>query len=151
MAGWPNLFDAADMAETGRHDLDRIRVADCMHHGIISCDSAAPLTEVAATMCVHRVHAVVVSHDGHPGIVSDTDLIAAADRSQDLTALEIAATEWVAVSAERSLSDAARLMTEHAVTHLIVVDPRNGHPTGVISTTDLMSAIAAPAGVGSRA
>jgi CBS domain-containing protein len=128
------------MLETPPLDLDRIRVGDCMHHGIVSCDAAATLAEVAATMCAHRVHALAVA-GSELGIVSDADVVAAADRAQDCTAGEIAATEWLAISAARSLRDAARMMTEHGVTHLLVRDSRNGHLTGVISTTDIMYAI----------
>jgi CBS domain-containing protein len=111
-----------------------------MHHGIVSCDAAATLAEVAATMCAHRVHALAVA-GSESGIVSDSDVIAAAGRAQDCTAGEIAATEWLSISAARSLLDAARMMTEHGVTHLLVRDSRNAHLTGVISTTDIMCAI----------
>jgi CBS domain-containing protein len=130
------------MLDTPPLDLDRIRVGECMHHGIVSCDAAASLAEVAATMCAHRVHALaVVGHES--GIVSDSDVIAAADRAQECTAGEIAGTEWLAISAARSLRDAARMMTEHGVTHLLVRDAGNGHLTGVIATTDIMCAMAA--------
>ncbi len=111
------------MLQTPPFDLDRIRVGDCMHHGIVSCDAAAPLSEVAATMCTHRVHALAVLGDGRPAaIVSDADLMAAIDRDGEYTAGDIAATEWLAISSGRSLQDAARLMTEHGVTHLLVRD-----------------------------
>ncbi len=134
------------MLETGSRDLDRVRVRDCMHHGIVSCDPAATLAEVATTMCAHRVHAIAIAGNGHTsGIISDSDLMAAAGRA-DLTAREIAATEWLAISSERSLADASRMMTEHGVTHLLVRDARNGHLTGVISTSDIVCAIAAAAG-----
>ena len=116
-----------------------------MHHGIVSCDAAAPLAEVAATMCAHRVHALAVAGGGRSGIISDADLVAAAERPEDCTAGEIAGTESLAISAERSLRDAARLMTERGVTHLLVRDARNGHLTGVISSTDIMCAMAGAA------
>ncbi len=117
-----------------------------MHHGIVSCDPAATLAEVAAVMCSHRVHAVAIAPYGrHAGIISDGDLIAAADRP-DCTAGEIAATEWLAISSQRSLRDASRVMTEHGITHLLVRDARNGHLTGVISTIDIVCAIATSAG-----
>lgn len=139
------------MLQTPPFDLDRIRVGDCMHHGIVSCDAAASLTEVAATMCAHRVHALAVVGDGRPAaIVSDADLMAAIDRDGEYTAGDIAATEWLAISAGRSLQDAARLMTEHGVTHLVVRDARNGHLTGIISTTDIMCALGAAVSVGEQ-
>jgi len=131
------------MAETRRVDLDRIRVGDCMHHGIVSCDEAAPLAEVAAAMCAHQVHAVTVAGDRRrAGIVSDVDVIAAAARPADCTAGEIAASDAPAISAGRSLRDAARLMTEHGVSHLLVRHAGTGHLIGVLSSTDIMRAMA---------
>jgi CBS domain-containing protein len=117
-----------------------------MHHGIVSCDAAATIAEVAATMCAHRVHALAVAGGGRrSAIVSDSDLIAAVERTADCTAGEIAGTGSLTVSADRSLGDAARLMTDHGVTHLLVRDARNGHLTGVISTTDIVCAMAGAA------
>ena len=43
-------------------DLRQVRVGDCMHHGILSCDRSAPLDEVAAIMAKHRVHAVAITN-----------------------------------------------------------------------------------------
>jgi CBS domain-containing protein len=134
------LADAGPMLDTPPLDLDRIRVADCMHHGIVSCDAAASLAEVAATMCAHRVHALAVA-GRESGIVSDADVIAAVNQAPTCTAGEIAATEWLSISAARSLQDAARMMTEHGVTHLLVRDARTAHVTGVISSTDIMCAM----------
>ncbi len=137
------------MLQIPSFDLDRIRVGDCMHHGIVSCDATAPLTEVAATMCSHGVHALAVVGDGRPAsVISDADLIAAIDHDEEYTAGDVAATEWLAISAGRSLQDAARLMTEHGVTHLLVRDARNGHLTGIISTTDIMCALGAALSIG---
>jgi predicted transcriptional regulator len=131
------------MAETRRADLDRIRVGDCMHHGIVSCDADAPLVEVAAAMCANRVHAVAVAGDRRrTGVISDVDVIAAAAESGERTAGEMAAEDAPAIAAGRSLRDAARLMTEHGVSHLLVRAAGTGHLTGVISSTDIMGAIA---------
>ena len=43
-------------------DLRQVRVGDCMHHGILSCDRSAPLDEVAAIMAKYRVHAVAITN-----------------------------------------------------------------------------------------
>ncbi len=113
-----------------------------MRQRIVSCDAAAPLAEVVATMCAHRVHAVVVERDGRrSGLVSDADVIAAAERGENCPAGEMASAECVAISAGRSLQEAARLMVERGVAHLLVRDATNGHVRGVISTTDIMCAM----------
>ena len=123
-----------------------------MHHGIVSCDAAAPLSEVAATMCAHGVHALRVVGDGRPAaIITDADLLAAVERDAEGTAGDVAATAGLTISAGRSLLDASRLMTEHGVTHLLVRHARNGHVIGIISTTDITCALGAAVSVGSRA
>ena len=111
-----------------------------MHHGILSCDAGAPLDEVAAIMAKHRVHAVAVTNgDGQRvlAIVSDIDVVGAAAGNEAATAIEVAATEPLAVPASESVEQAARLMSEHGVSHLVVLDAQNGHPAGVLSTLDV--------------
>jgi CBS domain-containing protein len=115
-----------------------------MRQGIFSCAAGAPLSEVVGMMAKHRVHAVAVTDGpgGRPvGVVSDLDVIAALLAGLQTTALQ-AATEPLTVSGEASLRRASQLMTEHGVSHLVVVDSASGYPVGVISTTDLVGAYA---------
>ncbi len=120
--------------------LDHVHVHDAMHHGILSCAADAPLGEVAGIMARHRVHAVAVA-DGEganpAGVVSDLDVVAAIASGAEPSALEAAATEPLAVSADESLHRAAQLMAEHGVSHLVVLDAATGHPIGILSTLDL--------------
>jgi CBS domain-containing protein len=125
--------------------LAHIRVRDCMHHGLLTCACDAPLGEVAALMAKHRVHAVALkAPDGSRpvGFVSDLDIAAAAASGEQPSALEAAASQSVTVSADESLHRAAQLMSEHGVSHLIVVDAASGYPAGVLSTLDVASAYA---------
>jgi CBS domain-containing protein len=126
-------------------DLEHIRVRDAMHHGILSCTGDAPLGEVAGIMAKHHVHAVAIANgDGtRPlGIVSDLDVVAAAASGEDPSALQAAATEPLAVSADERLPRAAQLMAEHGVSHLVVLDAASGHPIGVLSTIDIATVYA---------
>jgi CBS domain-containing protein len=120
--------------------LEHVRVRDCMHHGILSCDADAPLDEVAATMARHRVHAVAVTN-GNGGrviaVVSDLDVITATANGSQPTAREMAATEPLTVSANSPVRQAAQLMAEHGVSHLVVRDPASGQPIGILSTLDV--------------
>jgi CBS domain-containing protein len=108
---------------------DRVRVGDCMHAGIVSCATDAPLSEVARIMGDHRVHAVAVADlvHGRPygiwRLVSHMDVVAAIATGEDVLAHEVAATEAQTISADDPLERAAQLMSEHAVSHLVVVDP----------------------------
>jgi CBS domain-containing protein len=129
---------------SGANTLDQVRIKDCLHHEILSCDPEAPIAELASIMSQHRVHALVLTHQsGRPAeIVSDNDVIAAAATGDGFTARDIAGTKAVSASSDSSLRDAARLMTEHGVSHLIARDPASGRPVGVLSTTDILAAYA---------
>ena len=126
--------------------LDHVRVRDAMHPGTFSCSAAAPLRDVVAIMAHYRVHALVVlDTDGHGaiGVVSDRDVLAAVcggDMNQ--TAGDAAATAPVTISGDERLDRAARLMAEHDVAHLVVLDHAHGHPTGMLSTLDIAAVIA---------
>lgn len=120
--------------------LTHVRVLDCMHPGIFSCSGDAPLGEVAGIMATHRVHAVAVTNGDSERIVavaSDLDVIAAAASGKEPTAGQIAATEPLAISANAPIQNAAQMMTEHGVAHLVVLDAAGGYPVGILSTLDL--------------
>ena len=132
--------------------LSRLRVADAMHPGLISCPPEAPLRTVARMMATYRVHTILVtSHgeealpDGRPwGIVSDAELLSAARAGNvdEQSAGSHAVTPAVTVAIGEQLARAAELMDEHGVSHLIVVEPRSGRPIGVLSTLDIARALA---------
>ena len=121
-----------------------------MHWGLVSCPSDASLEAVATLMSEERVHCVVVLDDPSDarslwGVVSDLDLVAAAtvrglgEQKAGGTAMRPAVT----ISPAEPLEHAAQLMTRHAVAHLVVVDPVERRPVGVLSTLDLAGALAA--------
>ena len=125
-------------------------VADVMRPGMLSCDAAAPIAEVADTMATHRLHAVVVAGirtdavhgEGLVwGLISDLDLARAAGGNLERrVAAEIARTEAVTTEAGTPLPEAARLMAEHGTSHLIVI--RGARPIGMVSGLDVAAAIA---------
>jgi CBS domain-containing protein len=153
-----NTVTAAAMGANPRHlrvmtdaniqstSLSRIRVRDCMHHGVLSCSPNDPLRDVAAIMANHRVHAVLVSdrEGGRPlGVISDLDVADAAARGEEQrTAGETTTREPLTIPADALVRDAARLMSEHGVSHLVVVDSASGYPAGVISTLDVATIFA---------
>ena len=126
--------------------LGKVRVRDCMHAGVMTCAPDDSIRSVAATMANYRVHAVVVAKPNSTrplGIVSDLDMVsAAAVGDADITALQAAATEPLTISADESLERAAKAMSEHAVSHLVVVDAAGGYPLGVLSTLDIAAVCA---------
>jgi CBS domain-containing protein len=135
--------------ETLHPRISALFVADAMHRGVFTCEREARLSEVAATMARELVHCIVVESGsgeaGPPwGIVSDLDLVAAAT-VRDLdhqSAGGSAATPVVTVAPNETLERAAQLMTEHNTAHLIVVDPNQRRPLGVLSTLDIAASLA---------
>jgi CBS domain-containing protein len=127
---------------------DELLVADAMHPGVIFCAPESPLRHAARLMAKHRVHAIVVLGDdeegGLWGVVSDVDLVDAVARNDlsGCTAGGVARTPLVTIAREQTVASAALLMSEHGVTHLLVV-ASGDRPIGVISTLDLARAAAA--------
>ena len=129
-----------------------LRAIDVMHPGMISCPGDAPLRTVARMMASYRVHAIIVHAEEDEelaggdswGVVSDTDLVRAALNGgfDETTARQIAATPAVTVTTVDPLTRAMQLMTEHEVTHVIVVERHSGRPIGVLSTLDCARALA---------
>lgn len=125
--------------------LAHVRVRDCMHAGVFTCSPNDPLRHVASVMANHKVHAVVMTSGGGDrpiGVVSDLDVVTALAAGADGTAAGAAATEPVTVSSHEPLLGAAQLMSEHGVSHLVVVDGASGYPLGVLSTLDVAAVYA---------
>ncbi len=137
-------------------DPTRLAVADVMHVGVVDCPPQTPMREVARVMAERGIHCVVVdglargAHRSEQlvwGIVSDLDLMAAASAEQlDRDAGELAATEPATISAGEDLACAARIMSEHDCSHLIVTDAASRRPVGVISSIDIARALTGVAG-----
>ena len=116
-----------------------------MHAGVLTCAGDDSLQDVATIMAKHRVHAVVITAPdvARPvGVVSDLDVVAGLATGADLTARQAAATESLTVSGDELLWAAAQLMSEHGVSHLVVVDGAGGYPIGVLSTLDIATVYA---------
>jgi len=114
-------------------------VADVMHGPVITCSPETPIQLVAQTMADEHVHAIVVTGiEGTAwGVLTALDIAAAAaTEGTDYVAREVAATEPVTISVFMSLSEAARVMVEHQVNHVLVTDS-GGRPVGVVSTGDV--------------
>src|SRR5689334_1903517 len=108
-----------------------VHVRDAMHVGILSCDRETPLRALARDMAERDVYAVaVVGGERTWGIISAVDVVAAIASGIEQTAGEAAAAWVVTVSADDRLDWAARLMAEHELDHMIVIDPASGQPTG---------------------
>jgi CBS domain-containing protein len=126
--------------------LQRTRVRDAMHTGILTTDPGTPVRVVARLMAEQRVHAVAVADPDYASrpwaVVTDLDVAAAAAEDTDETAGQAAKHDVMTVSAAEPLSWAAHQMVEHGISHLLVIEPETGHPCGIISTLDVAAAYA---------
>jgi len=127
--------------------LEHARVADAMHHGILSCASDATLRDAARTMAQHHVHMIVVTdaRDGAPlGCVSDTALLRLllAPDGGARTLGEVADRNFDRVASNEPLASAAALMRDEGTAHLLVQDEHTGRPVGVLSTLDVAGVLA---------
>lgn len=123
--------------------FEHARVGDAMRPGVLTCDRATPLVTVARRMASEHVHAIVVLADGDGPeprpfrVVTDTDVLRAAERIDDLTAGQAATAAVLETNPDEPLSEAAHRMARQGLTHMLVVDPRTGRPEAVLSTLDI--------------
>lgn len=123
-----------------------------MHQGMISIDPRCTLVDAAAEMARNRVHCVIIDglmQDATAEqrlvwtILSDVDLMrAVATGRLDVLAGDLALSELVTIAPSATVEYAAQLMGEHEVTHLVVVEPGSGQPSGVVSSLDIAGLLA---------
>ena len=124
------------------------KVRDLMTPGAIGVDYHQSIAEAARTMRDWGVGAVLVTKDEvvH-GLVTDRDLVVRAlaeSRGPDEPVGPLSSGDLVGVSADEDSEVAARLMRQHAVRRLPVID--HGQIAGMVSLGDLALA-AEPASV----
>ncbi len=81
----------------------------------------------------------IVESEGLLGVITDRDIairVVAEGRGPDTTVGEIASQDVVTVGPEQSLEDAARLMAEHQLRRLPVVE-EDGRLVGILAQADI--------------
>ncbi|MCZ7683317.1 MAG: CBS domain-containing protein [Sandaracinaceae bacterium] len=101
---------------------------------------SATLAEAARVMRQEDIGDVLVVDDGKPcGIVTDRDIVVrgiAAGKDPGQTAVkDIASKDVVTLGPDDSIDEAIRLMREHAVRRIPVME--SGKPVGIVSLGDL--------------
>jgi CBS domain-containing protein len=128
-------------------ELTQLRVEDVMHRGLVTCGPETPLRTVARILAAHRIHAVVVAeqhaHAAHDvwGVLSDLELVAQLARDGAATAGAVATQPPCVVVPDEKVASATRLMATLGVSHVLVVDPVDRRPIGVVSTLDVADAL----------
>ena len=125
------------------------KVSDAMRVGVITCRPETKLSDVASMMVGYDAHSIIVDmpgDDGHRwGIVTSLDIARHARKAgklDEITAGDIATTDVITIPSSESLQQAAELMSEHGISHLIAVQPDTGRPAGVISARTITAAVA---------
>jgi CBS domain-containing protein len=118
-------------------------VRDVMTTDIISCPSAASVTDAARHMRDRDIGDVLVVDDGAVrGIVTDRDIVVrcVADAGDVSTSRigDIVSTDLKTVSSDAPIAEAAKIMRDNALRRLPVVD--EGNAVGIVSLGDLAEA-----------
>jgi CBS domain-containing protein len=115
------------------------KVRDLMTPGPIGVDYHQSIGDAARTMRDWGVGAVLVVHDqALRGLVTDRDLVVRAvaeSKGPNEPVGPLSSGDLIGVDADADASHAARLMREHAVRRLPVID--EGEVAGVVSLGDL--------------
>jgi CBS domain-containing protein len=146
----PDYYTRLAIMEAAAAEGRQLRVRDLMSFEPVTVRDNAPLTVADRLMGEHNVSGLpVVDRAGVlVGVLSRTDVMAAASgpHSAAWQGISVAATmtaPGLTVEADVALVDAAARMEEHRVHRLVVVEPAGGYPIGILSTTDLVRAVAA--------
>jgi CBS domain-containing protein len=124
--------------------LDRNAVWQVMHRGIVVCRATAPVPEIAAMLIERRTHTVMVAAATGWAFVTDMDVVGAVARGElSRTGSDLAPTDaHPLIGANETLDVVAGLVTSGPLGHVVVIDDV-GRPAGVVSTLDIVGAIAA--------
>ena len=126
-----------------------MRAQDLMSHPAVTCHVNDPLSIAAHLMWEHDCGAIpVVRDDGQlAGIVTDRDLCMAAltqgRRLDEILVNAVMATHVVTALPDQTVDEVVRLMAEHQVRRLPVIDAEH-KPVGVVSINDLAIESAQP-------
>jgi CBS domain-containing protein len=142
-------------------------VRDVMTTDVVTVDRITPYKEVVGLMADHRISAVPVLVMGRyvAGVVSEDDLLTARDKAArqaqtgktghlpwprhqgkqhpKLTAGEIMSSPAVTIHPDAPIPRAARLLHDHRIKRLPVVDP-DGKLIGIVSRRDLLRVFLRP-------
>jgi nucleotide-binding universal stress UspA family protein/predicted transcriptional regulator len=126
-------------------DSDRSHVGHWMTANPVTAAPEEKLSIIEGRMRQGDFRSMAVVDDGRlVGIISDRDLRTHTGRHEALDVKAAMAEPVITVTAETSVQEAARLLHEHKIGALPVVE--GGRLIGVISTTDILAAFVSEAG-----
>lgn len=122
-----------------------MQVAEIMTEASVTDTAGDTLRAAAATMWSQQTGSlVVVEPEGMVGIITERDVLKAVARGADVdvvTVGEVMTSEVVTCPPDMPVRDAARLMAQHWIRHLPVLE--DGRVAGVVSQRDVVGVFAA--------
>lgn len=120
-----------------------MKVSEVMHEGVITAQVADSIRNVARLMKENDIGAVpIFENDSPAGFVTDRDIVIACAEEGSSLDDEISTAmspEMIAVSPDKDLTEAARIMEERQISRLLVID--NNRPVGIITLQDLTASL----------
>ncbi len=132
------------LPEKGEEPKFRLKVSEIMNRNLITVTPQDTVFKVAQLMSEHNIGSVVVMEKGVlRGIVTERDLISRyiakkdGRKPEEVKVEEVMTKEPVIVRDNIDIDEAARIMVEHNVRRLIVVNS-NKKVVGIISSRDIL-------------
>lgn len=127
--------------------MGQVTVRDWMHQGVMTCHPDTPVDEVAETLNVKDISALVVVDGAGDaiGVISRTDLVNGRfiqpylKHWRGMTAEHLMSKPVISVAPDTEIEKAVEMLHEKRIHRLVVVEATAGHarPVGILSVTDL--------------
>lgn len=129
----------------GRRTLAVVRVDEIMTQPAVTDATGVSLARVAELMWRQQTGSIVIVEDRRVvGIITERDVLRAVAAGKDPASVvvgDVMTTDIVTTTPDTPLRDAARIMAQHWIRHLPVVE--NGELAGMISQRDITGVFAA--------
>jgi CBS domain-containing protein len=127
--------------------MSQVTARDWMHQGVITCRPDTPVDEVAETMEMKDISALVVIDGAGDviGVISRTDLVNARfvqpylKHWRGMTAEHLMSQPVISVAPDTDIKVAVEMLREKRIHRLVVVETVGSHrrAVGILSVTDL--------------
>lgn len=127
--------------------MSQVKARDWMHQGVITCRPDTPVDEVAETMDMKDISALVVVDGAGDaiGVISRTDLVNARfvqpylKHWRGMTAEHLMSQPVISVAPDTDIKTAVEMLHQRRIHRLVVVETVGNHsrPVGILSVTDL--------------
>lgn len=119
-----------------------MNIGELISRSVLSLGPVSTLRDAAGAMIERRVgSAVILTDDGHPGIITERDLMRAVADKVDLDSTPVdnyMTADAILASPEWNVIEASDRMKEGGFRHLIVMD-ETGNIAGILSMRDLIA------------